>query len=210
MRGYIIKTLISNLGLFLIGCFLSEAGAQESVLIGPDGGTVSLQGTINHVELEIPPGALSSYTVITIRQVFDPAPDQFFKNPTIPVGNTFSFEPHNLIFSNLAIIRFSYTDDVRHRLGSSAGSFTFFVNGPDGLFHYEVGPMCSSEVNQPDCVPKGGTDRNFNMNTNIATLYINNLKSYRLLGVEILKPIIGACGGGLLEDLNLLENGTCR
>ena len=129
--------------------------------IGPAGGTIELQGTLNHVALKVPPGALATDTKVAIRQVPNPTPDQFVGEST-PLGNTFSFEPRGLTFSKVATIRLTYRtgevpanayDLIAHGMSIDSGKILVYTDGPDGLFGVDGGAQCDPEEQPgPHCL----------------------------------------------------------
>ncbi len=159
-------------------------------VIGPAGGIVELQGNLNSVKLDIPSGALDADTEITIRQVPAPSPD-LFMNIGMPIGNTFSFEPHGLTFSKVATITFTYRDEDLPP-GANEGRVLVYVERPDGLFNGEGGARCSVlEEPGEHCIDTESYAQDIDVDRNLAMVFVNKL-SRRLLYYS---GIISGCNG---------------
>ncbi|MBI5746848.1 MAG: N-acetylmuramoyl-L-alanine amidase [Nitrospirae bacterium] len=188
----LLVKLQSNPGGF-ISVEISGISVMPSVkkVIGPLGGTIALQGTLNRVELGIQPGALAADTEITIRQVPNPTPDRFFLKDQIPIGNTFSFEPHGLSFSKVAAITFTYRDEDLPP-DADEGEISVYVEASDGLFHSEGGAICHpEEVPGDHCIDTESTAQSNDYDNNLVDVFVNRL-SHRLLAIA---GVISGCNG---------------
>ncbi len=196
------------LSIFIIGFFAPLAIAKEPIppsvkkVIGLAGGTIVLQGTINRVELSIPPGALAADTEITARQVPTPPSDLFAKVDT-PIGNTFSFEPHDLPFLKMATITFAYRDKDLPPHTSKDRKILVYTDGSGGLFGIDGGAQCDpAEPPGPHCTNTesyaqhqdvtwdtvGGVEEYF------TSVFINKLSRRQLL---VFSGAITGCNGTL-------------
>ncbi len=158
---------------------VSTAPSVKKV-VGADGGVLELQGDLNSVKLVIPPGALDKNTEITIRQVPTP-PSESFRHKGIPIGNTFSFEPHGLKLSRVATITFGYKDSDLPP-NANEGEISVYVDYPDGHFELDGGAQCDPvEKPTPDCYDT--TERyaqDIDNRNNLASVFVNKF-SCRLL-----------------------------
>lgn len=77
-----------------------DIGASAQALIGPPGGTIVLEGA----RIEIPAGALSEETLITITVT-----DEVVLDPFIGFSPVFSFEPHGLAFAAPVTVRMPFS-----------------------------------------------------------------------------------------------------
>ena len=143
-------------------------------VIGPAGGKIEMKGDISSVTMEIPAGALAADTEITIRQVPTPPADKFMQEG-MPVGNTFSFEPHGLKFSKVVEIIFTYRDQNLPK-GANEGGVLVYVDGPDGLFRGEGGAVCDPlEEPGPHCIDTESYAQDIDVDKNLVTVFINKL-----------------------------------
>jgi hypothetical protein len=168
---------------------------------------LELQGTINSVKIEIPPGALTAGTAITVREVASPSPDRFFQMDEVAIGNAYSFEPDGLTFNKVVTISFTYRDeDVPP--GASEDSIEVFIEDVDGLFTPEGGAQCSLEDNPPpeieweDCIPTESLPQFGDSDKNTMGVYTKHL-SLRTLALT-LRPEISGCNGNTRERPTLV------
>ncbi len=162
-------------------------------VIGPAGGIVELQGSLNSVKFDIPSGALDVDTEITIRQVPTPSPDLFMQRGGVPIGNTFSFEPHGLTFSKVATITFTYRDEyLPPGVDIMLGDLAVYIDGPDGLLGLDGGAQCHPlEKRGEHCVSTESFAQDIDIDNNLVTVFVNKL-SRRLLYYA---GIISGCNG---------------
>ncbi len=160
-------------------------------VIGPEGGTIELQGTKNRVKVEIPAYALVSDTEMTIREVPTPSPDYFWQEG-VPIGSAFSFEPHGLRFLRVVTISFTYRDEDLPQ-GTDEGDILIVIGDPDGYFHAEGGAVCDPlEEPGPHCVDTESIAQDIDTDRNIVSVSVNTL-SMRLLQVKM--ALIKGCNG---------------
>ena len=88
----------------LLGTWGCESSTRDSatVTVGSQGGTI----TLGDARIEIPPGALSQDTVITVARTAAPAPAP---DETESAGDVFSFTPHGTLFNTPITIQLPYT-----------------------------------------------------------------------------------------------------
>lgn len=159
-------------------------------VIGPDGGIVELQGEMSSVKLDIPPGALPADTEIAIRQVPSPPADSFMQEG-VPLGNTFSFEPHGLMFSKVATITFTY-NETGLPPGANEGNVHVYRDAPDGHFGIDGGARCNPEEEPgPHCVDTESFAQDIDTESNSVTVFVNKF-SRRL---PYYTSVISGCGG---------------
>jgi len=146
--------------------------------IGPAGGVLELQGTLNHVRVEIPADALTADTELTIRQVETPTEDQF-SDPGIPIGNTFSFEPDGLQFNRVVTLLFTYRDKDIPK-GENESRVEVYQGDPiEGKFHADEGAQCKrandgkTSLTGPDCIDRGSSLQTHDTEGNIMKILIN-------------------------------------
>jgi hypothetical protein len=167
--------------------------------IGPAGGILELQGTENKVEMFIPAGALATDTEITIRQVPTPGPERFWNRDAIPVGDTFSFEPHGLVFSEVVWITFTYRDEDLPP-GVDEGRIAIYMShDPNELFEMEGGAVCSpDEETGPHCVDTESIAQENDLDKNEVSVRVNTLSEGTLGGLrnlQALQDAITGCNG---------------
>ena len=164
--------------------------------IGPAGGTIQIQGTKNSVTVEIPADALATDTELTIRQVATPAAERFYF-PGIAIGNTFSFEPHDLKFNRVVSISFTYRDEDLFLGGDEGRVYVFVSHAAEGVFDDEGGAICSmadeDQPHGPDCIEAESILQFQYVKKNMVKVLVNHF-SLRTLYQKISKEITG-CNG---------------
>jgi len=142
--NYVVQLVVSDGVVESATDFVEVVGLSADPMIqktiGPAGGTIELQGTLNHVMVEIPADALAADTELTIRQVPTPPAGQFYY-PGIPIGNTFSFEPHDLKFNRVVNVTFTYRDEDIPE-GEEEGRLVVYYASSLALCVYNDGTLC--------------------------------------------------------------------
>jgi hypothetical protein len=114
----------------------------------------------------------------------------------MPIGNTFSFEPHGLKFNRVVSISFTYRDeDVP--VGAAEGDVVVFVSdSPSGTFYAESGAACDIEGVQDQvagCIETEVLAQFGDEDKNIAGVFVEHF-SLRTLYNAISKEIVGCDG----------------
>jgi len=157
-------------------------------IIGRAGGVLELQGTLNRIRVEIPADALAADTELTIRQVSLPAEARFFY-PGVPIGNTFSFEPHDLKFNRVVDVTFTYQDEDIPEGEEEGGLIIYVAHSMGDIFQGEGGAICEfaadgeSVLRGPDCIDTESTLQGPSPDDNVVVVLINHF-SYRRLYLD--------------------------
>jgi hypothetical protein len=183
--------------------------------IGPAGGTLELQGTLNSVKVEIPAEALAADTELTIRQVSTPGFGRISSN-VIPFGNTFSFEPHGLTFSKVVDITFTYRDEDLP-VGADEGEVVIYrSDGTDDPFTIDGGAVCRfDEEPGPHCIDTESFAQEGDIDKNQVSVFVNKLSERTLRvfkNLQTLQDKIKGCNGSeeaqpILDDDDMVKDG---
>jgi hypothetical protein len=101
-------------GVPIITEFGEAIGQAEEVTIGPDGGTINSSDGL--LSVNIPQGALSGSTVISIQAITNQAP--------LGLGNGYRLGPEGLSFENPVTLTFHYNEEL---LDSNPAEFLWIV-----------------------------------------------------------------------------------